>query len=85
MAKKNTVIEYFEKVFYIYQKLTKSIEAYKLDFLKKQRICNILYVLLLEQDTTKKKRMGKAISPIEFDYGNSNGAGYKVEASLDSY
>lgn len=32
MAKKNMIIEYSEKVFYIYWKLTILIKAYKLDF-----------------------------------------------------
>ena len=38
---------------------------------------------LLEQDTTKKRRVDKEVRQIEFDNGNNSGE-YKVEAIWDS-
>ena len=57
-------------------------QAYKLELPKKCRIHNILHVLLLEQDTTRKGRVHEENAE-ELDAGNDSGE-YKVEAIRDS-
>ena len=58
--------------------------AYKLEFPRKWRIHDIFHVLLLEQDTTRKKRVDKAVIQMEFDVSDNNGGKYKIEAIRDS-
>ena len=55
-------------------------QVYKLKLPKKWRIHNVFHVSLLEQDTTKKKRVEKVP---ELDAGD-NSEEFKVEAIWDS-
>ena len=55
-------------------------QAYKLELPKKWGICDVFYMSLLEQDTTRKERDDNAV---ELDAGNNSGE-YKVEAIRDS-
>ena len=55
-------------------------QAYKLKLPKRWKIQNVLHVLLLEQETTKKKQIDKRVT--ELKAGNSKE--YKVEAISDS-
>ena len=41
-------------------------------------------MLLLKQNTTKKRRMDKEIRQNDFDISNSNGKRYKIRAICDS-
>ena len=53
-------------------------QAYKLELPKKWRIHNVFHVSLLEQDTTRKERVDKNVTELEFDTGDSEE--YEVEA-----
>ena len=57
-------------------------KAYKLKLLKKLRIHNIFHVSLLEQNITKKRRVGKN-NMTESDISNE-GREYKIESIWDS-
>ena len=46
-------------------------QAYKLKLPKKWRIYDVFHVSLLEQDNTRKERMDKNVTELEFDAGNS--------------
>lgn len=51
-------------------------QAYKLKLLKKERIHDVFHASLLEQDTTRKRRVEE--TQVELNVGNSKE--YKVEA-----
>ena len=53
-------------------------QAYKLELPKRQRIHNIIHVSLLEKVTTRKRRVEKKTSQLEFEDDESEE--YKVEA-----
>ena len=55
-------------------------EAYKFKLPKRWRIHNIFYVLLLEQNTSRKERVNKRVTELE----TGNNKEYKVEAIWDS-
>ncbi len=61
-------------------------QAYKLELLTKWKIYNIFYMLLLEQDITRKRRVDKVLleseKDVEFEVGDNKE--YKVKASIDS-
>ena len=57
-------------------------QGYKLKLLKRWRIYNVFYLLLLKQNTTKKERVVKKMIELEFEANNSKE--YKVEAIYDS-
>ena len=57
-------------------------QVYKLKLPKKWRIYNVFYMSLLEQNTTRKERVDKNVTELEFDTGDSEE--YKVEAIWDS-
>ena len=56
-------------------------QVYKLELPKKWKIHNVFHVSLLEQDTTRKRRVDD--ENVELDAGDKNGK-YKVEAIWDS-
>ena len=56
-------------------------QAYKLELLKKWRIHDVFHVLLLEQDTKRKKRVDN--ENVELDAGDKNGE-YEVEVIWDN-
>ena len=58
-----------------------SKQAYKLELPKWWKIHNIFHISLLEQDTTRKERVDKKITQLEFEAGNSKE--YKMEAIQD--
>ena len=58
-------------------------QAYKLKLLKKWRIHDVFYVLLLEQDTTRKRRVDEN-NAAKLDVGDNEGDEYKVEAICNS-
>ena len=58
-------------------------QVYKLELPRKWKIHDIFHVLLLEQDTKKKRRVDKEVRQIEFDIGNDSGE-YKVKAIRNS-
>ena len=53
-------------------------QVYKLELSKWWRMHDVFHVSLLEQDTTKKKRMDKQVKELELEAGDSEE--YKVEA-----
>ena len=53
-------------------------QVYKLELVKWWRMHNGFHVLLLEQETTKKKRVKKRVTELELEAGNSEE--YEVEA-----
>ena len=57
-------------------------QAYKLELPKKWRIHNVFNVSLVEQDTTRKKRVDKKVMELDFEACNSEE--YEVEAIRDS-
>ena len=57
-------------------------QAYTLKLPKRWRMYNVFYVLLLEQDTTRKKQVDKRVTKLELEAGDSEK--YKVEAIWDS-
>ena len=46
-------------------------QAYKLELPKKWKIYDVFYISLLEQDTTKKKRVNDTQLDFEFEAGNN--------------
>ena len=57
-------------------------QAYKVELAKRWKMHNLFYVLLLEQDTTRKERVDERVTKLELQAGNSEE--YKVEAIWDS-
>ena len=57
-------------------------QIYKLKLPKRWKIHDIFHMRLLEQNTTKKERVYKKITELEFETGNSQE--YKVEAIRNS-
>ena len=57
-------------------------QAYKLELPKKQRVYNMFYVSLLEQNTIKNERVDENVTKLEFDAGDKEK--YKVKAIRDS-
>lgn len=57
-------------------------QTYKLKLSKKWKIYSIFHVLLLKQDTIKKKRADKNAAQLEFEAGNNKK--YKVEGIQNS-
>ena len=55
-------------------------QVYKLKLLERWKIYNIFYVLLLKQDTTRKKRVDKQMTKLKA----SDSKEYKIEAIWDS-
>ena len=54
-------------------------QDYKLELSGKWRIHNVFHISLLEQDTTRKKRVDKKVTELDFDAGD-NSKKYKLEA-----
>ena len=59
-------------------------QAYKLELPKKWKIYHIFHVLLLEQDTTRKRRVDEKVRQIEFDVDDNKSKEYEVEVIWDS-
>ena len=57
-------------------------QAYKLKLAKKWRVDDVFYVLLLEQDITRKGRVNKEVP--ELDAGDEDSKEYEVEAIWNS-
>ena len=57
-------------------------QDYKLELPKKWRIHNIFYMLLLEQDITRREWVDKNVTELEFKAGDSEE--YKIEAICDN-
>ena len=57
-------------------------QVYKLELLRNWRIYDVFHILLLEQDTTRKERVDKKVTELDFEAGNNKE--YKVEAIWDS-
>ena len=57
-------------------------QAYKLKLLKKWRIYDVFHMLLLEQNTTKKRQVYENVT--ELNTGNENSREYKIEAICNS-
>ena len=81
-TKRNCKLEFkFFKPFWILHLVGK--QGYKLELPKRWRIHDVFNVSLLEQDTTRKRRVDKKTSQLEFE-DDSEGEEYKVEAICDS-
>ena len=59
-------------------------QAYKLELPRKWKIYDVFHVSLLEQDTTRKKRVNEEVRQMKFNAGDDNGKEYEVEAIRDS-
>lgn len=59
-------------------------QAYKLELPKRWRIHDVFHVSPLEQDTTRKGRVDKAMSQLEFEGDGGDGEEYEVEKVRDS-
>ena len=59
-------------------------QAYKLKLFRKWKIHDIFHISLLEQNTTRKRRVDEEVRQIEFDIGDDKGGEYEVEAMWDS-
>ena len=57
-------------------------QAYKLELPTKWKIYDVFHMSLLEQDNTRKERVGEKMTELDFEPGNSKE--YKVEAIWDS-
>ena len=57
-------------------------QAYKLEIPKKWKVHNMFHMLLLEQDTTRKRQVSKEVS--ELDAANKDSKEYEVEAIWNS-
>ena len=58
-------------------------QAYKLKLFRKWRIHDVFHILLLKQDTTRKRRVDEN-NATKLDAGDNEGSEYKVEAICDS-
>ena len=58
-------------------------QAYKLKLHRKEKIHNVFHMSLLEQDTTKKRRINEN-NATKLDPDNNEGSEYEVEAICDS-
>ncbi len=58
-------------------------QAYKLELPKEWRIYDVFHMLLLEQNSTRKRRMDKTMTRLEFE-NDGNGEKYEVEATARS-
>lgn len=67
------------QVFYLVDK-----QVYKLELFKKCKIHDILAVLLIAQDTFRKKQVDKNVGQIDFNAGNNHNEKYKIEAIKES-
>ena len=70
----------FFKSFWVLHFLGKQV--YKLELPKQWMIYNVFYILLLEKDNTKKKRVDKTVTKLEFEAGYSKE--YEMEVIWDS-
>ena len=61
-------------------------QAYKLELPTKWKIQNVFYVLLLEQDTTRKRRVDKALLELEkeWKYETKDNKKYEIKVIIDS-
>ena len=59
-------------------------QAYKLELSRKWRIHDVFHVSLLEQDTTKKRRVDEKVGQMEFNADDNESGECKVEAIWDS-
>ena len=57
-------------------------QAYKLEFYKKWNVYDVFHVSLLEQNTTRKRRIDEKVRQIEFDIGDNKE--YEVKAIWDN-
>ena len=57
-------------------------QAYKLEIFRKWRIHDVFDLSLLEQDITRKERVDKKVTELDFEGGNSKE--YVVETIWDS-
>ena len=57
-------------------------KAYKVELPKRWKIHDVFHVLLLEQNTTRKRRVNKKVFQLEIETSNSNK--YKMEAIQNS-
>ena len=81
-TKRNRKLEAkFFGMFWVLHPVNKQV--YKLELPRKWRIYGF-HVSLLEQDTTRKERVGKEFRQIEFDVGNDDSGEYEVEAIQDN-
>lgn len=55
------------------------LQAYKLELSKRQRLYDIFYILLLEQNTTTKRYIDETIIELEFDDSNDKDKSDKQE------
>lgn len=82
ITKQNPKLEAkFFKLFSVLHSLRN--QAYKLELLRKWKIHNIFYLLLLEYDITKKERIDETTSQLEFEV-NDKGKEYKVKQIWDN-
>ena len=58
--------------------------VYKLDLSTKWKIYNVFHMSLLEQDTTRKRRMDELFRESEPEFNTGNNKEYKVEVIIDS-
>ena len=58
-------------------------QAYKLKLPRKWRIYDVFHMALLEQDTTRTGRVDEEVRQMEFNSGDDESGGYKVEAFRD--
>ncbi len=59
-------------------------QVYKLELPTKWKIHNVFYVSLLEQDTTRKGQVDKALPEPEKEFEAGDNKEYEVEAIIDS-
>ena len=59
-------------------------QAYKLDLSIKWKIHNVFYVLLLEQNTTRKRRINELFSELKLEFDIGNYKEYEVKTIKNS-
>lgn len=59
-------------------------QAYKIEFSNKYKIYDVFHILLLEQNTTRKRRVDKNIKQMDFNVCDNISRKYEVEAIQDS-